>query len=453
MRSCPRVRATIIAVVRGDASEADRLCLDQHLTSCPSCASERARWLLMARLHQPAHPGLSAEARARILHRLTQLPQPEALGAQRGPGRARLTLPRLVGAGALGLVAAVALVLVGHHGARPGRERPGAADQGKPAPARRLPLALRDARPGALEAGRAHITYSAGSELRILPGECEVELVEGELDVEVSPGGPGGFRVLTPRFTVQVIGTRFIVSLDRVLTVHGVVWVREPDAAGGRQLATLAAGQVWHLPPSAQGAPTSFTPPARSAPFAPATPSTPSNPSTPSTPPTASAGMAVAELDGQGLERQWLVRGEGAARAKPSASEESSRIIDRLLSAARTALAAGDTARARRFLAAALRDGPRARQRAMAELLGADALLGESRYDAAVSAYRSTMYRFAAYPEGETAAFALAELLSERGPRAQAEQALTYCLARYPKGRFSDEVEKKLASLRPAQGR
>jgi outer membrane protein assembly factor BamD (BamD/ComL family) len=124
-----------------------------------------------------------------------------------------------------------------------------------------------------------------------------------------------------------------------------------------------------------------------------------------------------------------------------------------LLSAARTALAAGDTARARRFLAAALRDGPRARQRAMAELLGADALLGESRYDAAVSAYRSTMYRFAAYPEGETAAFALAELLSERGPRAQAEQALTYCLARYPKGRFSDEVEKKLASLRPAQGR
>jgi hypothetical protein len=417
------MRGTIIAVVRGDATEADRLCLDQHLTTCCSCSSERARWLLMARLDQPARQGLSPEARARIVQHLTSIPEPELLGGRVGQRPLpMLSAPILWGGGAVALLVAVVLLAASYHRAAPASQHlTVAAKREMPAPELRRPMVLRDSRPGLLEVGRAHIAYVAGTELRVRPGEREVELVAGEIDVEVSPGGPGGFRVLTPRFTVQVIGTRFIVSLARVMTVHGVVQVREPDAAGGQQIAALSAGQVWRCPDEGARA--------------------------------EAAGQASSEPAGRASDRSYLTREARIGTAQPGGAAASSRSIDRLLSYARTALAAGDTARARRFLSSALRARPRARQRAMAELLAADALLVESRYDAALSAYRETLDRFSSYPEGETAAFALAELLSERGPPAQAEQALAYCLARYPKGRFTDEVEKKLASVRRAGGR
>jgi tetratricopeptide (TPR) repeat protein len=89
---------------------------------------------------------------------------------------------------------------------------------------------------------------------------------------------------------------------------------------------------------------------------------------------------------------------------------------------------------------------PKARQRAVAGLLSADALLVESRYAAALAAYRRTMDVFQKYPEGETAAFALAQLLSEMGPQDQAQEAFGRYLERYPNGRFAEEVARKLAS-------
>jgi len=135
--------------------------------------------------------------------------------------------------------------------------------------------------------------------------------------------------------------------------------------------------------------------------------------------------------------------GVGTGIAARGASPPS---VERLLSSARTALAGGDTHRARECVAGALAARPRARQRAIAELLSADTLLVESRYAAALAAYRRTMDAFGKYPEGETAAFALAQLLSERGPQEQARKALRRYLARYPAGRFAEEVEKKLDS-------
>jgi outer membrane protein assembly factor BamD (BamD/ComL family) len=126
------------------------------------------------------------------------------------------------------------------------------------------------------------------------------------------------------------------------------------------------------------------------------------------------------------------------AAAQPSAKK--------LLADARAALARGDTRRARECVAGALKAAPQARHRAIAQLLLADTLLVESRYPAALAAYRRTMDVFGGYPEGETAAFALAQLLSERGPEKQARDALERYLARYPRGRFAEEVEKKLAN-------
>ncbi len=463
MTSCRRMRAAIIAVVRRQATEAERLCLEKHLTTCRSCRAEKARWLLMERLEQPDPPRLSQDARARILCHLTDLPEPEVVNER----KARHLLPAL--AGALAVATAVALLVVLPGGQRSAVERAGRGDNALLAsPAMGRAIAIQAKTAGTIDAGRAHILYGPGAALRVQPGAREVELFAGEIDVEVAPGGPR-FRVLTPHFTVEVLGTRFIVGLDRVRTVHGVVRVAEPDAAGARQLALVRAGQIWVCPdslPSAElASPTAHGPSPAETPVA-----------QPSSNLQASAAIH-AQDQGTNLPEHTLVARNGspaleqtqAVNAPPSASEamaestppsektpvarrevgSRAHSVDELLSDARAALAAGNTNHARECVASALRARPKPRQRAMAELLSADTMLVESRYDAALTAYRSMMDRFANYPEGETAAFALAQLLSERGPQDRAQQALEHYLARYPAGRFAEEVEKKLTHTTP----
>jgi ferric-dicitrate binding protein FerR (iron transport regulator)/TolA-binding protein len=464
MTSCRRMRAAIIAVVRRQATEAERLCLEKHLTTCRSCRADKARWLLIERLEQPDPPRLSQDARARILGHLTDLPDPEVVVER----KARRLLPALTG-GTLAVAIAVALLVVlpGDHRGAVERAASGGDHESQPAsPAPGRAIAIQAKTAGTLDAGRAHIQYEAGAALRVQPGGREVELFAGEIDVEVTPGGPR-FRVLTPRFTVEVLGTRFIVRLDRVRTVHGVVRVAEPDAAGARQLALVGAGQTWICPDSSA-----------SAGLASATTHGPG----PTTRPSASLPPSAtlrAQGQGESLPAAALADNEGsptmeqtqAGIAPPSASgvaEGSARpsertpvarrevlagsrvrSVDELLSDARAALAAGNTDHARDCVTSALRARPKPRQRAMAELLSADTMLVESRYDDALTAYRGMMDRFASYPEGETAAFALAQLLSERGPQDRAQQALERYLARYPTGRFAAEVKKKLANATP----
>ena len=464
MRSCGRMRGIIIAVVRQEASEADRLCLEKHLTSCRSCRAERAQWLLMEHLEPPVPQRLSEDAGTRILRHLTNLPEPETVDVR----VARHWVP-ILGGGALA-VAATAVLLAVLPARAPRADHPAAGGHANLAQqsfaATRRPTSVRAEVAGRIDAGRAHIAYAAGAEFRVLPGDREIELLDGEMDIEVTPGGPGRFRVLTPRFTVQVIGTRFIVSLSHVETIHGVVRVSEPDAAGGRELALVSAGQIWHCP----------NPPARSSPgslavLAPGQIPAAQAPS--ALPP--SAGVLAESVKGEASSAGGT--GQAGPRLQPKWPDESrpdsdaelptdahivgrvfvskraemarlpSRSVDRLLSDARAALAAGNTRRARECVASVLHTRTKARQRAIAELLSADAMLVESRYDAALTAYRRTMDHFAELPEGETASFAVAQLLSERGLQDQAQQALRSYLARYPTGRFAEEVEKKLATI------
>jgi ferric-dicitrate binding protein FerR (iron transport regulator) len=486
MTACRRMRDAIVAVVRGQASEADRLRLELHLGECGSCRAEKARWLLVAHLQEQEPQRLSPDARARVLRHLTNLPEPEVVGIE----KARRLLPLFYGAAAT-VAIAVALLVVLRSRHDPALGRAGMPHDNRPqqtsVPGERA-IAVRAQTAGAIDSGGAHIIYGAHAEFRVLPGGRQVELYAGDIDVEVAPGGPGRFRVLAPRFTVEVLGTHFVVGLDRVVTLHGLVRVVEPAAGGARedtQLALVHEGQTWRLPEAHALAELNPSDPvgATSAPRLAAQP-IPGLPSAgspapsqddrndslrrggsmsgadfpamaerPAAGPQIPASRHVAEND-QGAPgarvanvarvatvdgRTGIGTGMGAMNAPPPS-------VERLLADARTALASGNTRRARASVAAALVAKPKARQRAIAELLSADTLLVESRYAAALAAYRRTMDAFGKYPEGETAAFALAQLLSERGPQEQARKALRRYLARYPAGRFAEEVEKKLDS-------
>jgi anti-sigma factor RsiW len=111
MTSCRQMRDAIVATVRRQASDADRLRLEQHLSVCAACRAEKARWLLMEQLGEQAPQRLPSDARARVLCHLTSLPEQEdAVG-----GKARRFLPLLLASTATVGVAFVLLAVRGRH--------------------------------------------------------------------------------------------------------------------------------------------------------------------------------------------------------------------------------------------------------------------------------------------------------------------------------------------------
>jgi TolA-binding protein len=200
-----------------------------------------------------------------------------------------------------------------------------------------------------------------------------------------------------PRFTVVAVWSGPILAHavfepDSVRVIAGQVSLLSPE---GKSLATLAAGDSFR--PAAQTA----EPPRR----------TPERPV--------------------------------AAVPKPS--------VAAILEAARAALARGDTGEARRQLKRALAAGPQRRERADAELFEAESYLMDHDIDRATEAYRAVAAAFAPMPEGEEAAFGLAQVLYEHGRSEEADRALRAYLAGYPAGRFTREAEDHLASLRAAR--
>jgi len=399
--TCFRIRSILTEMVGNHASEADRLRVEEHLATCEPCRQEKARWLLLETLRDQPVQGLSSAARDRVLSAV--------LAAPRGPVErpVRRVSPR-VGV-AVAAVACAAVVGIGLWvKTRPDRVVERApigsptlpkATLPKPGPGQDLIVAEN---PGSMAYGGARIRYLAGASFRIEPQRRHVELLKGELDVEVTPGLPGRFRVDCARFSVEVLGTHFIVGQDHVRTLHGKVRVLDGE---GTEVAIVAAGQSWRY--------SQPTPPAKV--FKPG--------------PVAAVGATGA-----------------APRRRPRAIPRGPS-VEQLLSEARTVLGAGNPAQARARLDQALDAEPTRRQRAQVELLAADTLLVESKYTAALAGYRRTLALFDGFPEAETAAFAMAQLLIERGSVDEARRALSRYLERYPEGRFHQEVSRKLASL------
>jgi len=247
-----------------------------------------------------------------------------------------------------------------------------------------------------------------------------VELYAGEVDVEVAPGGPGRFRVVAPRFVVEVIGTHFIVRPAGVETLRGTVRILD---ANNHELAVLHAAESWSVgDPSRLPLALDDAEPLSAAPSA----------DTPKP-----AALATESLPSTTQHRQP----EGAT--KPLAKNR----VDQLIAEARSGLAAGDPELARARIASALGARPSSRQRAVAGLLAAASFLVEGRYEEALADYRRTAESFDRYPESETAAFAIAQLLCERATTEEASSALRAYLTRYPEGRFVQDARRKLASL------
>lgn len=243
--------------------------------------------------------------------------------------------------------------------------------------------------PGTARLLDAELRYAAGTHVVVDAASRTIELSRGELDV-TERGAP--VRVKMPRIIVVVSG-RALFAGEQIRVWSGETVVFDNTM---HELATLGPGQTWPTPPA--------PPPAASVPTPAVAPSVP----------------------------------------KPTASTED---VAALLERARTALADGDTASARRWARRAFAAAASPRHRAEAELFLAESYLVDRQPDRAITVYRQVALAFPQTAEGEAAVFAAGQVLYERGRVDEARAALRAYVARYPDGRFAREATDRLSAL------
>jgi hypothetical protein len=240
----------------------------------------------------------------------------------------------------------------------------------------------------------------------------ELRLTQGSVVADVDPTARLPFTVATPDFEVQVLGTRFEVSLDEVKVERGRVRV---VAADGTVLAeTLGAGDHLIVPRE---------------------------------------DFAGSALDPRPAPRLGAVRARAARSAGTQAAQKGpggqapQKDATALLAEARAHLAARRVVEARASIEAALGAAQRQAQRAEAMSLRAECALVTGDLATAVEAYLRVARAFDDDPAGQNALFAAARLEAERGRSAAAAALLERYLARYPHGRFVNEARTRLREL------
>jgi TolA-binding protein len=235
----------------------------------------------------------------------------------------------------------------------------------------------------------ADVSYRPGAIASLEPATRTIRIDKGEVEVTGRE-----LSVRTPTYLVHLTQAHAVFGADAIRVVSGEVFVFTLD---GKQLATLSAGQGWPpKTPAPVAAPAPIAPVAAPAPIAPV--------------------------------------------AAPAPKMSATTALDR----ARSALADGDAVAARRFIQKALAASPSTHDRAEAELFTAESYLVEKDAARAVAQYRRVAQSFPRLPEGETAAFAAAQVLSESGPRDDSREAFGDYLRRYPDGRFAREARDRL---------
>jgi ferric-dicitrate binding protein FerR (iron transport regulator) len=404
---CARAARVSLASVGGHATEAERLELEAHLAVCGRCSAEHAELGVVRALRAAESDGLSAAARERVR-------RAALAGTARAPLAARRRFwPLGVGA-TLALAGAAAFFLV----ARPADEaRVISGDvtivPALPAPA--LPaggaFVLRSARGGEVRLGDAATSLGKGTALVWRRAARSVELGAGSVTIDVEHRAGQHFQVRTPRFLVEVVGTRFTVDLGGVRTERGAVRVLGLD---GALLRTVTAGQSWTLP----------APPAE----APAVPLAPT-----------ARALAPVEAPAAPTGRA-LALASGAPSRAPVDESPAARLAQ-----ARRALARGNAGEARRLVGPIFHLG---RDLAVeARVIYAESFLTEGRYTDAVDGYETVVRDFPRLPQAESALYAIAQLESEHGRQAAARAGLERYLAQYPHGRFAREATDRLAGL------
>jgi ferric-dicitrate binding protein FerR (iron transport regulator) len=397
--SCARASRVSLASIGGHATPAERLELESHLAVCTRCSAEHADLAAVRALRAAEPEGLSTAARERVR-------RAALAGTMRAPAQARRRFWP-VGLGATFALASLAAFLLVR---RPSNEpRVVSGDIAivpslATSPAADGAVSVRSARGGEVRLGDADTSLGAQTALVWRRAARSVELREGSVTVDVEHRAGQHFQVRTPRFVVEVIGTRFTVDLAGVRTERGTVRVIGTDGAA---IGYVTAGRSWTLPDRAtQPAATHLT-----APTAP-----------PAPPPAPALTLASASPVRASFD-------EGPAR----------------LGQARRALARGNAGEARRLVEPIFHLG---REVAVeARVIYAESFLVEGRYTDAVDGYETVVRDFPRTPQAESALYAVAQLESEHGRASAARAGLQRYLDRYPRGRFAREASDRLAGL------
>lgn len=352
-------------------SEAERLRLEDHLAACMRCHQDAHLLERFAAVSEHAAVELGAPARERSIDRALRTPTAE------------IERPRAVWKWPVLAAAATAIVL--------------AIGWWRLQPRDSLPpnVATTFSNPATLRLAHAQVTAAQASQLEWRPQESTVLLHAGSVDVAVDPAPHRPFRVRTPRFTVDVVGTEFHVDLDGVRVTRGRVRVNDTTF--------VSAGESWSVPVAAVTPPEPQPEPA----LEPAPEPAPAEP--------------VRKTHG------------------PSAAH--------LLVLAREHIAAHDLAKADREIAQALAAHPSRAEQAEAATVRAERAQVAGDLDGAARRYIEAAAHYSDLPAGENALFAAArlEVKAKRNPRAI--ELLREYLRRYPSGRFRAEAQTRLDSL------
>jgi hypothetical protein len=240
--SCLRAHGLVSQRAQG-LDEAERLFLEEHLTSCARCAEEAALMERMRAAVEGDRAELSPSARRRVLTRAFR-----AAEAPRAPAPRRGS-PALVLAPLATIVAAVAALLLwpGDDAARFSPERASSeharlsvaasVPEGAPAPEERELAAGAE-----MAAGDARVEALEPASVLWRPADSALDLRDGAIRVDLPPRPDRRFRVVTATFAVEVVGTAFEVDAEGVSVIRGRVRVKAGDDA---EPIELAAGESW----------------------------------------------------------------------------------------------------------------------------------------------------------------------------------------------------------------
>ena len=418
--SCATAGRISLATVGGHAGDAERLELEAHLASCQRCTEQHGMLLsIVGPLKGVAPTALAPDARDSVRRALAgQQPRVSRLlpRSSRWPRRVGITLV-VSAAAAVGLLALTVRD-------RAYRVLEGDVALQAPAPATSVnepAMVFRSLNGGRVQLADALVDLVGSTEIAWNARHRRVDLRRGTVTVDVKHHAGQHWEIGTPRFTVEVVGTRFTVGASGVSTQRGVVRVIRPD---GSTAARVEAGESWSIDgrsPTAGSGPATEPAPAAPAPV----------------PATTAPAAVPARAVGTGA----VGAGSPERGARPPALASPARGLGE----ARRALARGDAPAARRMVAPMFRLGRDVA--AEARVIFAESFLIEGRYADAIDGYRLVVRDFPATHQGESSAFAIAELESEHGRTLEARAALQGYLTRYPHGRFVREATLRLGQL------
>jgi hypothetical protein len=425
MKPCRDVEA-LMDRRAGGLADAERLVLEQHLAECASCREVDDMMRQVVSTIEQAPASLSEIARERAMVK--------AFASVQAGSSLRETRAGTRRTGAWLAAAAALLVCVrfashepapaerlassgraGDHGRSEARDTAAASGSSsdrsaeaagsarerrleQPAPTR--DVAVSEARDeGWLEAieretrtfAHARVELAPGSRMRFRHANSTLELERGRVQVELEPGGKEPFSVVTRNFRVQVLGTAFAVSPERVEVQRGRVQVF--DRRGGVLARELSQG----------------------------------------------ATFTYRAPEGK-RDRKLLAPTEQPLNGAQTLSAA------QLLAQARAELARGDVPAARASVERAEQSQPTRMNRAEAETLKAECALLDRDMALAIGTYLHVAEQFSDLAAGENAAFAAAQLTARAHDKAAARTLFERYLERYPHGRFATEARGRLGA-------